>query len=350
MLVFGFICSAFGFSFPTQTQYSYYDYDSVKNPSGYTSMDTYLTWKSEPTSTWGYYAQNYFQFTSNIGGYYGLQKDPNGKRAIFSMWDQTKGTVRATSTHPNCKRFDHEGDGTMCFAPIQWKAGTEYRINITKSADGKNWTATLTDTSTNVKTVIGSINVGNASGFVGYGNLANNGHITTLEYYMGDSSATCNQMPYFGVGWRGPFMNNGTVNPMSVRPAFDNAMGTKCPNVNAYSNSLFSVTQESGASIVQTSTNWSLFWNYSDYLKYNKIDCFFNWAEKTYPQAFNQAQFTEKRVSKFTGEYYYRDYRNYQSDSYALAASKTDFYLVNNNKSVILLGNIDLFTAAAKCS
>lgn len=268
--ILSFCLNASALVIPIHSTYVSYDYDvNPQNaPQGFWNMDTHLTWKKEPISGWGYYAQMYFWFEAGVGGYMGLQKDNNGKRAIFSMWDKKTGAINATPAHSNCQRFGHEGAGTQCFAMnFNWEAGRDYKLRLWKGFnssltwEGNSWSAWVIDTVTGVETYIGTIHVDDAPGFIGYGNLSTSGHITTPEYYIGDLNATCDQLPYFGVEWKGPFMNNGSINPLSARVQYDTGMGTKCNNTNIQSKKPLSVTQEAGGKTVPTPHgSWENIW------------------------------------------------------------------------------------------
>lgn len=312
---------------PMHTQYLSYQTNSGAASEGFYNHDMHIKWHKEPdVSNMGFYAQFYFTFQAGTGGYTGLQQDRiDGKKAIFSIWD-VGNQQTAFPVASNCQRFGHEGTGTSCILPFQWKAGHEYKMRVWRISGNTNgssekWGGWAIDYVTGEETLIGIIEVKNSAGYSGYGGLTGS-TISTVEFYGANTAATnavtCGNMPYFGVTWNGPFSNNAFKTPDSVVNKYTTGIGTACPNnVNSVANAPFSATTETGATIRAVVPENTNLWKKYNLQSYREVDCLYNWGEQFMPAAFNQAQFKHRRISRSLFGYYYRDYRS-DGDGHAL--------------------------------
>lgn len=300
------------------------------------NYDMHINWHKEPdVSTMGYYAQFAFYFANGTVGYMGLQKDSNqGKKAIFSIWDAS-GTSRAIPAHSVCKRFDHEGNGTMCLQAFEWKAGHEYKLRIWRIKDSSNgnsekWGGWVIDDKTGDEFLIGVVEVGNSNGFSGYGSL--NGYtVATIENYQTGQMTTveCAKMPYFGVTWTGPFGNNGAKRSTYSSLQYNTGMGNPCTeSSNAQSNGINSVTTETGAGVVRTTREGDNVWAKFDQVYLDQNECLFSWAENLLPQMFNQTVFKHRRLTRSLYGIYYRDYSHNGKGYSIIINSSTDQLMV----------------------
>lgn len=315
---------------PTHTQYARISVGETP-VSGFYNYDMHLRWLKEPDVTrMGFYAQFYFSFQVGTGGYMGLQQDRDqGKKAIFSVWD-VAGRQTATPAAASCKRFGHEGTGTSCIIPFAWKAGHEYKLRVWRlagnpSTSSEQWGGWVIDYTNGDETLIGVVEVANSAGYAGYGGLTGD-TTTTLEYYGGngtDNGVACNQLPYFGATWNGPFANNGTLLPRSAVANYHTGIGTACANnVNTSANAPFSFTSEAGGSVRMKTNEGGALWAKYPYDTYAQTDCLYNWAEQNFPALFSQTGFRQRRISQSLFGFYLRDYRN-NGDGYALIADTT---------------------------
>ncbi len=280
------------------------------------NYDMHINWHQEPDAgLMGYYAQFAFYFSNGTVGYMGLQKDSNqGKKAIFSIWDAS-GTSRAMPAHEVCKRFDHEGNGSMCLQKFEWKAGREYKLRVWRikdsvSSTSEKWGGWVIDYKTGEEFLIGVIEVGNSDGHSGYGGL--NGHtVATIENYQTSQMAKleCANMPYFGVTWSGPFGNNGVLRSTYSSLRYNTGVGDPCTaSSNAQSNSINSFITETGAGVSRTTREGENVFAKYDQFYLDQNECLFSWAENLLPQMFNQAIFKHRRLTRSLYGIYYRDY------------------------------------------
>lgn len=240
------------------------------------NYDLFIKFDEEPViaRNIGVYALNQFYFQAgDIGGYIGLQKDPRGKFAIFSIWDAGADFATALPTG-NCKRFGGEGSGAQCLIRYDWQTGREYRLRLwalgrQSIGNGERWLATVMDTTAGLETTIGTIELRDVGGHAGFGRLsAARGMIAVDEYYGGPGVVVdCSQLPHFKVTRRGPFADNDDTKPgVNVKPvaALVNfsgfGVGTDCPNNNAVSHAAYSVTMESGGATQRITPDGSDLW------------------------------------------------------------------------------------------
>lgn len=344
---------------PLHLQYNQAQFTSPA-PEGYFNFDMHLTWHKEPDVRFmGFYAQFGFWFQSGTGGYMGLQQDADdGKKAIFSIWDMQKAQTSFPVAN-NCRRFGHEGSGTMCIIPFQWKAGHEYKMRVWRIKDSYNgstekWGGWVIDYTTGEETLIGVIEVQNSAGLKGYGGLAS-ATITVNEFYSvgnpGEHSITCQTMPYFGTTWNGPFANNGAVLPDYNASSYKTGIGGACPNnVRAVSNTPFSVTTDNGGDITPIANEFHNLWEKHKLANYKEIDCLYNWAEQGMPAVFNQSAFKHRRLSRSLYNMYYRDYK-VNGTGYALIADTTTNQISVGKPDGVMenLGDIDHWKRQAGC-
>lgn len=326
---------------------------------GFYNYDMHLRWHKEPdVSKMGFYAQFYFQFQAATGGYMGLQQDrTEGKKAIFSIWD-VAGRQSAIPVASNCVRFGHEGTGTSCILPFAWKAGHEYKLRVWQmganpARTNPQWGGWVIDYTTGEETLIGVIELKDSEGRVGYGGL-NGETVATVEYYGGngtDNGVPCNQLPYFGVTWNGPFGNNGTALPRSATPVYNTGIGTACTsNVNTSANAPFSLTSEAGGTVHAATPAGASLWARFPYDTYAETDCLYNWAETQFSSIFDQSAFRQRRISQSLFGFYLRDYRS-NGNGYALIADTTTGQLMAGmpGGDMTNLGSLASLKKQARC-
>lgn len=302
--------------YPTHLTNSVYEFEQ-NGGAGFYNTDMHVTLHEEVPSGWGYYAMYWFTFQSGYGGYAGLQKstDPNKpKIAIFSIWDAQGRQTAMPVPGTVCQRFGHEGSGTMCLLSFDWKAGTEYKMRVWKILNSntgysEKWGAWVIDVKTGHETLIGMIELYNTNNQIGYGNLDNFGYSNVLEVFSGPTNAQCSDLPYFAATWKGPYANNGSINPKLVRASNGTGVGTSCPQADFRSNAPFTFTQEVGKGVTRNSIEGDLSWKNFDLGKLNKIDCMFTWAERQYPDVFVQVGRKQRVLSNSMFGLYYRDYK-----------------------------------------
>jgi len=344
---------------PAHLQYNNYMINTPA-PEGFFNIDMHVKWHKEPDVRFmGFYAQFAFSFQNGAGGYTGLQQDNyEGKKAIFSIWD--KGNAQtAFPVASNCQRFGHEGTGAMCLKSFQWKAGHEYKLRVWRLKDSYNgstekWGGWVIDYTTGEETLIGTIEVKNTGNYKGYGGLAGN-VITVNEFYSSNNreaeTITCENMPYFGTTWNGPFANNGSITPDSVNSNYKTGMGTACPNnVRAVSNAPFSVTTDNGGSITRVNNEYQNIWEKYNLTNFKEIDCLYNWAEQQLPDIYNQKSFQHRRISRSLSSMYYRDY-SYNGTGHILITDTTNDQLILGKPDGAMehLGDVNHWKRQAGC-
>lgn len=343
---FFFTAKAFSYSFPTHTQTVAYGFNG--NNNGHYNHDIHLTWHKEPVDGWGMFAMYYFSFQAGVGGYTGLQKTTvpgRPKTAIFSIWDVAGRQTAMPVPGTVCQRFGHEGSGTMCILPFDWKADTEYKMRVwrilnSNTGYSEKWGAWVINVKTEEETMIGMIELYNANNQVGYGMLSNQGLMSATEFFTGPSNADCSNLPEFNITWRGPFGNNGSINPGYARGIYNTSIGTPCPQTNFTTNSVFSVSQYNGSKVTKVTPDDKYLWSHYDINKFNQIDCVFNWAEKQYPDVLKQSDFKQKKLSESNFNNYYRDYRKNGKGSAIIVDTVSDKVIKHDSGGInTLIGN-----------
>ncbi len=129
--------------------------------SGYKNLEWDLTVNRDP-SPGHYFYSTQFWFNKDdgsvdpAGGYFGLQtrgSNPQGKIAIFSIWDATDSNGPEVSIP-----FGGEGEGRSVRITYPWVAGRTYHLRIAPiNADGQWWGAWIKDTTTGVQSFVGQI-------------------------------------------------------------------------------------------------------------------------------------------------------------------------------------------------
>lgn len=136
--------------------WQFWDYPAT---GGTYNTDQFLTvTRTAPTRFFAH--QIYLQ--GGDAGYVGLQDTPNGKIAIFSLWNSPTATSNATpGSGAQCVRFSGEGVGWSCRKAYNWSLNVKYRLRIWSTAsrsDGSvQWLAAVQNTATGVDTILGSI-------------------------------------------------------------------------------------------------------------------------------------------------------------------------------------------------
>ncbi|MGH9126498.1 MAG: DUF4232 domain-containing protein [Acidimicrobiales bacterium] len=139
------------------------------------------------------------------GGYFGLQDDNNGERAIFSWWS----ALRASSTNPAAviANFTGEGTGVQIKLPYEIVPGRVYQLRVARTEVGPSattWEAVIADTATATTTVVGAIVVPDAWGK----SLA--ASTTSFTEYYGTPVTNCSQLPATTAQF-GPVALNGAL-------------------------------------------------------------------------------------------------------------------------------------------
>jgi hypothetical protein len=171
--------------------------------AGYSDIEERLTISRRTTSDSHLFYAHQFGFVGGDGGYIGLQEGSNtgSKIVLFSIW-----SANGTSGR-NCGHFSGEGTGRTCrIDPYDWKPGRTYELEVQLAgADDKGtwYVATVLDTVTGSKQVVGSIRVPGAWGGV-------QGWVSWTEYF-GGSVARCTDLPRSRVLWGFPTAEHGTV-------------------------------------------------------------------------------------------------------------------------------------------
>ena len=109
--------------------------------------------------------------------YMGLQTSPQGKQAIFSLWDATTGWSIGIA-----RKFSGEGTGWQTIIPYAWVAGHTYRFRISRTSEhdpehGTTWSGYVLDVTTGEEREIGIIRAPHS-----YGRLKNQ-IVDFTEYY-----------------------------------------------------------------------------------------------------------------------------------------------------------------------
>lgn len=194
-------------------QGTYSDWQQPTTPdTGFYNLDITVYPGNDPdVAQHGVYYAHQFGIIGGSGGYIGLQKDSNGKRAIFSIWDALSATGpgegRPCRDHaPPCAgAFTGEGDGYQTMVPFDWQPGHEYRYRVwqTGSDDsGTSWGGWILDEHGG-ETFIGEIRVpADWSGLAG-------GSITWVEYYANHASV-CSDLGYSVVYFDAPKADAGS--------------------------------------------------------------------------------------------------------------------------------------------
>ncbi len=178
------------------------------NPSGagVWNLDQYITISSDqPTNFWSHE----FYLQGGDTGYIGLQDTPNGKTAIFSLWNATAGS--ATSSGFNCQSGTEGGPVWRCMGNYSWKAGVRYRLRLWETAstpNGVTWVGTVQDTSTGIETVIGYLTSRSGQNLISYS-------VNWIENYSLNGSANpgvlCNSMQPATGYFEYPTANSGAI-------------------------------------------------------------------------------------------------------------------------------------------
>lgn len=167
------------------------------------------------------------------GGYMGSQvmRNANGTERrvfIFSCWDsdplagpvaRVGWTTPPQSLNSKCERFGGEGVGSHCVLDYPTQPGRVYRFRVAFSGSnltGAIWTGVVTDTTTGISTIVGTLFYPHVANNIGFGNL---GPYTNefLEYFAGGN---CDTAVHVGVGTVGPFFHQRTTSAIQAYPAY----------------------------------------------------------------------------------------------------------------------------------
>jgi hypothetical protein len=193
------VVNAAGASAAVAGVWQYWDYPSL---GGTYNTDEYLTVKaSGPTR---FFAHQVW-FNGGDAAYLGLQDTPNGRIAIFSVWNSPGGAVAGSGA--NCLTFGGEGVGWSCRVPYAWTVGTKYRLRVWATASQANgstqYIATVQNTATGVDTTIGYL--WNAAG---QGQLSSS--VSWIEDY-GTTTGSCGTETAASAVFSRPVLNAGAA-------------------------------------------------------------------------------------------------------------------------------------------
>lgn len=193
-------------------QGTYSDWNLPNRPAeGFYNIDGTIYPSNDPVAgtgqsqPWLFYSSQ-FGIVNGDGGYIGIQKDPNGKRAIFSIWG-ANGASCASVAGAICRPFTGEGDGYQTMIPYNWVAGHYYRTRVwavSTDANGDWWVGAIIDDTTATEQVIGYIRVPLSYQWL-------NGYTINWVEWYGPQSSTCAQLPSSTVYFAPPRANNGAV-------------------------------------------------------------------------------------------------------------------------------------------
>lgn len=178
---------------------------------GFFNLDGYIQPLNEPTVGPGqvpfaYFYSSQFGIVTGDGGYIGIQKDANGKRAIFSIWGASAANC-ADVPGAICRPFTGEGDGYQTMVPYAWVPGHRYRTRVWvqgSDAAGDWWVGELGDVTTGTAQVVGYIRVPHAYQWL------KSYVINWVEWYA-PQAASCDQLPESTVLFGPPDGNGGGV-------------------------------------------------------------------------------------------------------------------------------------------
>ncbi|MBF0162202.1 MAG: DUF3472 domain-containing protein [Magnetococcales bacterium] len=243
LLLWAVVSPAYALKLPLHSSQGDYTFP-VDGP--FSNMDIHLTWRevSQPPPGLGYYAMFAFYFQNRAVGYTGLQWDAAGKKAIFSVWDREQsGVAGGTVPEGQCKRFGHEGRGSQCIMPYDWKTGREYLLTVKtvqRTETGERWHAVVRDLITGQEREIGTIELKESAG---YGRLTGKG-VNVLEYYGHAQLNDCRDLPVVVLNWRGPFANERRLRADNVSLSYPTRF--ECTNSTSTSPGTGQVEQRAG--------------------------------------------------------------------------------------------------------
>lgn len=295
------------FAVTLPVHHAYIDYSGKVNEAIY-NHDIHLTWNKDPdASKMGYYSQYAFYFDVGVVGYMGLQKDKDGKKAIFSIWDKPN-AISASPLMDWCRRFGHEGSGAQCIIPFEWKAGREYKMRVWKINEpgAEKWGGWVVDYATGEETLIGVI------GTQGYGGLTGYSIAVIENYGPGDAGfLNCNYFKDLSVTWKGPYYNNGSKTAEQAYSRYTTGVGNSCEQQTSIETSSVGVVKMMhDVGVVNKRNTGGAIWDPQKTAYISRYDCLFNWAERQMPDVFDQRPFRHRRLSTHVFNNYIRDYRD----------------------------------------
>ena len=175
---------------------------------GLTEMDTNITPMSDGSPD-GYFFANQFYFakaSDSFTGYLGLDTEgqgSSGKTAVFTIW----GSI--SSSGPGHNISGSQGDKSYYSSQIKynWSPNHTYDLKlelVDKSSSTNTWSATVTDLSTKVSSVIGSIKT---PAWIG---TLDTKSATFHERYS--TVASCDNIHQSAVEFSNLTANNGSIN------------------------------------------------------------------------------------------------------------------------------------------
>ncbi|AFE06217.1 hypothetical protein COCOR_05148 [Corallococcus coralloides DSM 2259] len=191
--------------------YSYWDVQNVP-AQGLYNFDLTIFPSNDPAADathvapWYFYAAQFAFKTGGDAGYIGIQTDPNGKRAVFSIWG-ANGATCSNVSGAICQPFSHEGVGYQTMVPFNWVAGQYYRVRVWQNgadAEGEWWLGVIINDSTQTETVVGRIRVP-------WGRNWLSGSIINWVEWYGPGTDNCTQLTSSTVYFAPPKGNAGTL-------------------------------------------------------------------------------------------------------------------------------------------
>lgn len=204
---FGLISAAAVAAIPSHTQYAKYQFASA--PYAVKMAEIELTMDTPAATGWGTYLMFAGRTAAGQSIYMGVQQDDrDGKKVLFSMWDASSTNKVRPYSLPQCRRFDHEGNGGQCILKFQWKQGVKYKLVMgeipaqTTDSGFQRMGGWIVDMSTGTETFIGGYEVPHYNNMFGYGGLNAQSMLSNLEYYVAPSGkGDCSSFPATKATW-----------------------------------------------------------------------------------------------------------------------------------------------------
>lgn len=145
-----------------------------------------------------------WDFSDGDGGYIGLQTDAAGAGNVrFSLWNAIAARGAA------CRRFDGEGEGMTCVAPLRIETDRFYRVRVTRgeaAARGQWWSGWIDTVDANGQTQsfrIGELQIAPGLTEIDPASLYN------FNEFWGDAVRECRQTPLSAALFAAPSIQRG---------------------------------------------------------------------------------------------------------------------------------------------
>lgn len=197
-MFFGLVRPAYAAVVPTGT---YTDWAMPANAADY-NRDSFTFVGGDPgTSNSAWFFAHQFNFSGSSGGYNGIQAEPSGKAAIFTLWGAT--AVNCSSVAGAVCVLDDDGaEGTVGHTriPYNWQAGVSYRQRLwlaSENSSSRKWCSWIAPEGDSSMTLIGCVTVPTSQGRLSWWS----GNWT--EWY-GNWRTNCSDFPQATVYFRQP--------------------------------------------------------------------------------------------------------------------------------------------------